>query len=404
VTNDPNTPVPTLAIGQSGGATAVINASLAGALDAALAGGQVGRVLGMRNGIEGLLAGRFLDLTGLDADRRATLKRTPSAALGTGRYKLRDDDLDPILAACRRENIRWLLYIGGNDSADTALRLARHAEASGQELKVVSIPKTIDNDLPEMHCCPGYGSIARYLANATRDAIYDTLASPQLYPVKFIEVMGRDAGWVTAACALGCSGDEADLAPLLLLPERPPASTDAVLELVRADVERRGWSVVVVPETLRDAEDRHLGGDTPDYVDAFGHAYFPSTGAALSRLLTSEGIRARYEKPGTAARMSISMASPVDLNQAEGLGRMAVEAAVERGATACMPAVISYEDGWSGMALVPVERVANRVRHLDEAFVGDDGHSVTPAFFDYALPLLGPDPFPPYTRLHGHPG
>jgi 6-phosphofructokinase 1 len=392
------TPPPTLAIGQSGGATAVINASLAGALEAALASGQVGRVLGMRNGIEGLLANRCVDLTGLDADRRAVLGRTPSAALGTGRYRLRDEDLDPILATCARENIRWFLYIGGNDSADTALRLARHAEAKGQELRVMSIPKTIDNDLPEMHCCPGYGSIARYLGNATRDAIYDTLASPQLYPVKFIEVMGRDAGWVTAACALGCSGDEADLAPLLLLPERPPASTDAVLELVRADVERRGWSVVVVPETLRDAEGRHLGGDTPDYVDAFGHEYFPSTGSALSRLLTSDGLRARYEKPGTAARMSISMASPVDLSQAEALGRMAAEAAL-RGVTAHMPAVVSFEGGWSGMALVPVERVANRVRVLDDAFIGDDGISVTPAFFDYALPLLGPDPFPPYTRL-----
>lgn len=387
-----------MVIGQSGGATAVINASLTGALDAALAGGTVGRVLGMRNGIEGLLAGRFIDLTDLDSDRRAILKRTPSAALGTGRYKLRDDDLDPVLAICERENIRWFLYIGGNDSADTALRLARHAEAKGQDLKVMSIPKTIDNDLPEMHCCPGYGSIARYLANATRDAIYDTLASPQLYPVKFIEVMGRDAGWVTAACALGCSGDEAGLAPLLFLPERPPASTEEVLAIVRADVERRGWSVVVVPETLRDAEGRHLGGDTPDYIDAFGHAYFPSTGAALSRLLTSAGVRARYEKPGTAARMSISMASPVDLSQAEALGRMAAEAAMQ-GITAHMPAVESFEDGWSGMALVPVERVANRVRHLDEAFIGEDGRCVTQAFFDYALPLLGPDPFPPYTRL-----
>ena len=393
----------TMVIGQSGGATAVINASLVGALAAARETGQVGRVLGMRNGIEGLLGGRLIDLTDLDADRCAVLSRTPSAALGTGRYKLQDEDLDPILAACERQNIRWFLYIGGNDSADTALRLARHAEATGYDLKVMSIPKTIDNDLPEMHCSPGYGSIARYLANAVRDATYDTLASPQLYPVKFIEVMGRDAGWVTAACALGCSGDEADLAPLLLLPERPPASTDAVLALVRADIARRGWSVVVVPETLRDAGNRHLGGDTPDYVDSFGHQYFPSTGAALSRLLTGEGIRARYEKPGTAARMSISMASPVDLAQAEGLGRMAAEAAL-RGITAHMPAVESYEDGWSGMALVPVERVANRVRTLDDAFIGDDGHSVTEAFFDYALPLLGPDPFPPYILLHGHPG
>ncbi|HYH13457.1 MAG TPA: diphosphate--fructose-6-phosphate 1-phosphotransferase [Thermomicrobiales bacterium] len=389
---------PTMVIGQSGGATAVINASLVGAIQVGLERADVGRVLGMHNGIEGLLTGRFTELGDLSPEERATLGRTPSAALGTGRYKLRDADLGPILEICERENIRWFLYIGGNDSADTALRLARHADTQGSELRVMSIPKTIDNDLPEMHVCPGYGSIARYLANATRDAIYDTIASPQLYPVKFIEVMGRDAGWVTAACALGTHGDESDLAPLLLLPERPPASTDEVLDLVRADVARRGWSVVVVPETLRDAEGRHLGGDTPDYVDAFGHEYFPSTGAALSRLLTSDGIRARYEKPGTAARMSISMASPVDLEQAGALGRMAAEAALD-GVTAHMPAVVSFEDGWSGMSLVPVDRVANRVRVLDEAFIGGDGHSVTQAFLDYALPLLGPEPFPPYARL-----
>ena len=397
MTNGTQTP-PTMAIGQSGGATAVINASLVGALEAALASAEVGRVLGMRNGIEGLLAGRHIDLGDLGQDTRDILRRTPSAALGTGRYKVQDADLDPVLDICERENIRWLLYIGGNDSADTALRLARHAATRGSDLRVMSIPKTIDNDLPEMHACPGYGSIARYLANATRDAIYDTIASPQLYPVKFIEVMGRDAGWVTAACALGLGGDEADLAPLLLLPERPPASTDDVLALVRTDIQRRGWSVVVVPETLRDAEGRHLGGDTPDYVDPFGHEYFPSTGAALSRLLTGEGIRARYEKPGTAARMSISMASPVDLEQAEALGRMAAEAALD-GVTAHTPAVTAFDGGQASMELVPVERIANRVRVLDDAFIGEDGHSVTQAFFDYALPLLGPDPFPPYTRL-----
>lgn len=385
-------------IGQSGGATAVINASLVGALEIGLRSEEVGRVLGMRNGIEGVLKGNLVDLGSLAETKRQVLRNTPSAALGTGRYKLQDADLDPILDFCARENVRYFLYIGGNDSADTALRLARHAASRDQDLKVMSIPKTIDNDLPETHACPGYGSIARYLANATRDAIYDTIASPQLYPVKFIEVMGRDAGWVTAACALGLRGDEADLAPLLLLPERAPESTGKVLEMVRQDVERRGWSVVVVPETLRDAQGGHLGGDEPDHVDSFGHEYFPSTGAALSRLLTSEGIRARYEKPGTAARMSISMASPVDLTLAEGLGQIAAECAIA-GETARMASLKPFEDGRWGMTTVPVEKVANRVRVLDEAFIGDDGHSVTEAFLDYALPLLGDSPFPPYVRV-----
>lgn len=389
---------PTMVIGQSGGATAVINASLAGALEVGLASDEVGRILGMRHGIEGLLNSDLVDLGNIDAGRRDVLKRTPSAALGTGRYKLKDDDLDPILDICARENIRWILYIGGNDSADTSSRLARHAEARGQELSVIAIPKTVDNDLPETHHCPGYGSVARYLANTARDAIYDTFASPQLYAVKFIEVMGRDTGWVTAACALATHGDEADLSPLLLLPERPVEDVDAIIALIRADIARRGWSVVVVPETLQDREGRHLGGDEPEFVDAFGHPYYPSPGAALSRVLTSAGLRARYDKPGTAARMSNAMASPVDLAEAEALGAEAARRAIV-GETARMTALRETDEGRMEIVAVPVEQIANRVRLLDDAFIGEDGHSTTQAFLDYALPLLGPDPFPPYARI-----
>lgn len=387
-----------MVIGQSGGATAVINASLVGALETGRANANVDRIFGMRNGIEGVLKGDFVDLGSLDVAQRDMLRKTPSAALGTGRHKLREEDIDPILETFQRMDVRWFLYIGGNDSADTALQLARRATERGQDLSVVSIPKTIDNDLPGTYACPGYGSIARFLANATRDAIYDTIASPQLYPVKFIEVMGRDAGWVTAACALGCTGDEADLAPLLLFPERPPESTEEVVELVRLDVASRGWSVVVVPETLRDRCDRHLGGNEPDYVDSYGHAYFPSTGAALTRVLSGAGLRARYDKPGTAARMSISMVSSVDLSIAEALGRTAADAALS-GLTAVMASLMSLENGWSGTSTVPLQQVANRVRVLEDRFIGSDGYRVTAAFVDYALPLLGPEPFPRYTRL-----
>lgn len=388
----------TMLIGQSGGATAVINASLVGAIDVAVGEDGVGRIVGARHGIEGVLRNEFVDLGRLTVAQRDILRHTPSAALGTGRYKLRDEDIDPILDAFERESVRWFLYIGGNDSADTALRLAERAQQRDQQLSVVSIPKTIDNDLAATYACPGYGSIARYLANATRDAIYDTLASPQLYPVKFVEVMGRDAGWVTAACALGCTGPESELAPVLLLPERPPASTEAIVSLIRDDVANRGWSVVVVPETLRDVEGRHLGGDEPDYVDDFGHAYFASTGAALTRVLTSAGLRARYDKPGTAARMSASLASPVDLSIAEELGRKGAEAALA-GHTAMMASLTSYDDSTLGTELVAVQDVANKVRVLDDIFIGADGHSVTEAFVDYAMPLLGPSPFPEYVRL-----
>lgn len=394
---------PALLVGQSGGATAVINASLVGVVDAARATGGYGRILGMRNGIEGLLRESFIDLGAQPQETLDRVRQTPSSALGTGRYKLKDEDLDRALDLLAHHNITALVYIGGNDSADTAHRLAVQARARKQALQVISVPKTVDNDLPETDHCPGFPSIARFLGNAVRDATYDTLAAPALYPVKFIEVMGRDAGWVAASGALGFSEEERadDLLPRILLPERPPHSPQVVLDAVQADLDRRGWSVVVVPETLRSADGAHLGGETPDYVDEFGHPYFPSTGAALTRLVTQQlGVRARFEKPGSAARMSMSLASAVDLDEAYRLGQVAVER-ILAGETARMTALRRFSDDpyMTTIETVPVERIANQVRTLPDAFISVDGMSVTDAFRTWALPLLGDDPFPPYGRF-----
>lgn len=391
----------TLLVGQSGGATAVINASLAGVIGAAQRSGAFSRVLGMRNGIEGVLKERFIDLTAQDPRLLDRIQRTPSAALGTGRHKLGDSDLERVLDVMDAHDVTAFVYIGGNDSADTAHRLGERAATAGYDLRVASVPKTIDNDLPETDHSPGYGSIARYLANAVRDATYDSIASPQLHAVKFVEVMGRDAGWVAASGVLGFDDDERDLEPLVFLPERPPRDTVDVLSAIERDLERRGWCVAIVPETLRTSAGRHLGGDEPDYVDGFGHPYFPSTGAALTRLVTQRlGVRARYDKPGTAARMSISLASEVDLDEAFRLGSGAVERLV-RGETMFTTILTrTSEDPYHcAVDAVPVECIANRVRHLDDAFIRDDGLGMTAAFREYALPLLGPDPFPPYARF-----
>ncbi|HWV25063.1 MAG TPA: 6-phosphofructokinase, partial [Thermomicrobiales bacterium] len=301
----------------------------------------------------------------------------------------------------QRLDVGAFVYIGGNDSADTAYRLEQHALGIGYDLRVMSVPKTIDNDLPETDHCPGYPSIAKYLGNAVRDATYDSIASPQLYPVKFVEVMGRDAGWVSAAGALGFGDGEADLAPIVLLPERAPESTDAVLEAIDIDVKRRGFSIVVVPETMRTATGAHFGGDEPEYVDGFGHPYFPSTGAAMTRLVSQKlQLRARYDKPGTAARMSIVLASEIDLQEAYDLGTAAVRRMVE-GESGFMTALLrtSDEPYSYDIVTVPLEKIANRVRHLDDAFIGEDGMSVTPAFHAYMRPLLGENPFPEYGRF-----
>ena len=390
----------TLMVAQSGGATAVINASLAGVVSGALAAG-FDRVLGLRHGIEGLWAEERVPLHALSGATLATLRRTPSAALGTGRHKLRDEDLDRALAAFRRDGVSAFVYIGGNDSADTAHRLDDAARAAGQDLAVVSVPKTIDNDLPGTDHCPGYGSIARFLAHAVRDATFDTLASPQLYPVKVIEVMGRDAGWVPASTSLGFSPEEADLRPLVYLPERPPASADAILTDITARVSERGWATVVVPETLRDAAGQHLSGAEPDHVDRFGHPYYPGPALALTRLVRDRlGLRARDEKPGTFARMAMVLASPVDLDEAERVGHAAASL-VAAGHHDLMTTLVrdpgpAYH---ASVGTVPLAEVANRVRPLDPTFIAPDDHSTTDAFRAYALPLLGPDPFPAYARI-----
>lgn len=391
----------TLLIGQSGGATAVINASLAGIVSSAFAHKRWDRVLGLAHGIEGLFNHRFVDLTSLDADHLQRLSRTPSAALGTGRFKLKDDDLARAVLTMQTLGVTAFVYIGGNDSADTAHRVGAFARNIGYELAVMSVPKTIDNDLPDTDFCPGYPSLARYLGNALRDATYDTIASPQINPVKFMEVMGRDAGWVAAACTAGFDETEQDLLPLLLLPERAPKSTDDVLAAIERTMNERGFCTVVLPETMRTADGHHFGGETPEYIDAFGHPYFPSTGAAMVRLVREKlGVRARYDKPGTAARMSIALASEVDLDMAWQLGAAAVDA-IANGTTGKMTALkrsssdpLNFE-----IALVPQTRIANRVRHLDDAFIGKDGMSVTPQFHEYLRPLLGEAPFPPYARL-----
>ncbi len=399
----PGGPGGALLVGQSGGATAVINASMVGIVMRARRSGAFGRVLGMRNGIEGVLQERLIDLTNVDERLLDRVRHTPSAALGTGRYKLGDGELDRVLEIMAARGVSALVYIGGNDSADTTWRIGERARERGYDLRVAAVPKTIDNDLPEMDHCPGYGSLARYLANTVRDATYDSIASPHLHAVKFVEVMGRDAGWVAASGALGFGDDERDLEPLVLLPERPPINAVSVLNAVSADLERRGWAVVIVPETLRSAAGRHLGGDEPDYVDEFGHPYFPSTGAALTRLVSQGlGVRARYDKPGTAARMSISMASDVDLDEAYRLGAAAVELIVagESGFITVLNRV-SENPFRCEVGTVPVERIANRVRPLPDAFIRNDGMGITDAFRSWALPLLGSDPFPSYARLPG---
>src|SRR5437763_6294858 len=225
-----------LIIGQSGGATAVINASLVGAVETAMQQKRIGNIYGMLYGVEGLLKEDIINLRQQPADIWSRLLTTPSAALGSCRYKLRDTDPERVIALFHRYNIHYLLYIGGNDSADTTHRLAQAAQQMNYDLQAISVPKTIDNDLPITDHCPGYGSAARFIALDTIDSTMNTKSIPWHYPVKVIETMGRDAGWLTASSALGKRSED-DAPHILLMPEHA-FNAGRFLEQVQAVYQR----------------------------------------------------------------------------------------------------------------------------------------------------------------------
>lgn len=388
-----------LVIGQSGGATAVINASLVGAVRAALEEEDaIDGIYGALHGIEGVLGRDLIDLRQEPAGTWDALLRTPSAALGSCRYRLREEDPERAVAVLRELGVRYFLYIGGNDSADTAHRLALAAKEMSYDLRVICVPKTIDNDLPDTDHCPGYGSAARFIALATMDSALCTEAMPTHYPVKLIEVMGRDAGWLAAAAALGKEREE-DPPHLLYMPERPLIEAQ-FLEEVRAAHAAYGYVVAVLAETVRDEHGRQLGEAGHQGTDAFGHKLLSGAAQYLVGLVRQElGLRARYDKPGDLQRMSSASVSTVDLAEAELVGSVAVRQVVDEVSDKMVTLVrrpgprYTCETGLTDLA-----RVANTHKPFPAAFASSDGTNITDAFREYALPLIG-DPLPKHTRL-----
>lgn len=388
----------TLVVGQSGGATAVINASLAGVIETAQASSRFDRILGMRRGMAGLLDEDFIDLTHAPPDLLISLRQTPGSALGTSRLKLSDEQIDRALDLLQKHDAHDVALIGGNDSAVSARRL--HDRGGGAVCSALA-PKTVDNDLVGTDFCPGFPSAARFLANLVRDATWDSLSAPNLYPVKLIEVPGRDAGWLPVSGALGFAEHDVELCPLVFVPEAPPASPEAMVAALVDRVAANGFVVAIVPETLRDASGSHLGGDEPEYIDPFGHPYFASAGEGIARLLrNSTSMRARVERPGSATRASMALASTIDQSVAYLSGRAAVEGMIH-GLSGVMAGVERDSASPTGFTMrhVDLHEVANRVRSLPQAYFDQRRLAPTNAFADYALPLLGADPFPPYARL-----
>ncbi len=389
----------TVLVGQSGGPTAAINASLAGVVCAARAAGL--SALGMRYGIQGLLEGRTVNLDEKLAGpaELELLSHTPSSYLGSCRYKLPKptEDETPYHTLFKRFaelGAHTVLYIGGNDSMDTIAKLSRYGEATGSQIRFVGVPKTIDNDLILTDHTPGYGSAAKFIA-ATVDELACDADVYDLKSVTFVEIMGRDAGWLAASSAL--AGEAGGHAPdLVLLPE-VPLDEQALLQRLAGLLAEKNTVVAAVSEGVRTADGTLIcerAGSTAR-VDAFGHAAALSgTSRYLADVTKRElGCKTRAVELCTTQRCAAHLASQTDLTEAAGLGARGVGAALD-GASGVMCALVRASDAPYEVRydLVDVNRVANAVKTVPAEMIREDGMGVTETFLRYARPLIAGEP------------
>jgi 6-phosphofructokinase 1 len=367
-----------------------MNASLAGVIEEASRHSGIGTVYGTLHGILGVLDGETVELPRGDADFLRRLGRAPAAALGSCRHRLQPDEVERALATLKRLDVRYFHYIGGNDSAQTSLDLARAAEHAGYDLHVVGVPKTVDNDLPEMDHTPGFASAARFLASAVIDAGRDTLALRRTDPVKILEVGGRYAGWLAAAASLGRLS-EVDPPHLVYLPERP-LDTEAVLVDVQRTLSRVGWALIVVSEGVRTADGGLLEADrSAVYTDRFGHPQLGGAGRVLVNAISYRlNVRAKYDRPGSLQRLLRAYHAPVDLREARRAGRAAVRLALagQSGVMASLQAERSPRYR-SWFTPVPLDHIANTERLMPAEMLPPADAFPGEALRAYAAPLVG---------------
>jgi 6-phosphofructokinase 1 len=385
-------------IAQGGGPTAVINASLYGMVrESTRQLSASSKIWGARGGILGVLQRRWLDLRQPSVRLWKSIAVSPGAALGSCRKMLSAQEAMEAVFVLRNEDVRHFFYIGGNDSMDTALKMSEAALALHYEMTCCGIPKTIDNDLPGTDHCPGFGSAARFIAQSVVDLGMDIRALPT--PVSILEVMGRDAGWLTAATLLGRK--EADDAPhLIYVPERP-LGRESLLRDVQRVYDRQGWVVVAVSEGIKDETGESWAvSRSPQTVDGFGHKLPGDVATRLAGLVTSElGLRARSEKPGLLGRSCALMASSLDRREAREVGRFGFSWAI-KGNTGFMVS-IKREDSAAyrvEYGAVPLNTVANLTRLLPPEYVSGDGNDIKEEYRAYVEPLIG-DPLRRYARL-----
>ena len=391
---------------QSGGVTAVINASACGVIETARQHpDRIGKVLAGRNGIIGALTEDLID-TSLEIPAAiAALRHTPSGAFGSCRYKLKSleqnrAEYERLIEVFRAHNIGYFFYNGGGDSADTCLKVSQLAATLGYPIQAIHVPKTVDNDLPFTDVCPGFGSVAKYVAVSMREASFDVASMAKTSTKVFVmEVMGRHAGWIAAAGGLA-SDAECPLPIVILFPElvfEPAPFLARVAELV----ETHGYCSIVVSEGVKDASGQFLADQ--GLKDAFGHAQLGGVAPVIANLLRQElKLKYHWAVADYLQRAARHIASKTDVEQAYALGRAAVELALA-GHNAVMPTIVRQSDEpyvWT-LGEAPLAEVANRERKMPREFISEDGFGISEAGRRYLQPLIQGEDYPPYH--HGLP-
>jgi 6-phosphofructokinase 1 len=386
---------------QSGGVSAVINASACGVLETARKhGDRIGKVYAGRDGIVGALTEDLIDTSRESAAAIRALRHTPGGAFGSARYKLAGigenrAQYERLIEVFKAHDIGYFFYNGGNDSMDTAQKVSEIAAILGYPLTCIGIPKTVDNDLPVTDCCPGFGSAAKYIAVSTREAALDVASMARTSTKVFVlEVMGRHAGWIAAAG--GLAGQKAGDAPHIILFPEIPFERDKFLAKVKRSVEKTGYCVIVVSEGVRDAAGRFLAQSGTK--DAFGHAQLGGVGPIVAQMTKEAlGYKFHWAVADYLQRSARHIASKVDVEQAYAVGKAAVEFAI-KGRNAVLPVIVRKSAKpyrWS-IGEAPLSAIANVEKKVPRHFISADGFGITAACRIYLSPLIGGEDYPPY--------
>lgn len=387
--------------GQSGGPTSVINASAAGVFLQALKEENITNVYGAAHGIKGVLDEQLYDMGQEDTAELELLKTTPSSALGSVRYKLADPDVDDtdykrMLEVFKKYDVRYFFYNGGNDSMDTCNKISKFMAKSGYEMNVMGVPKTIDNDLWATDHCPGFASAAKYIATTMME-VYQDARVYDTGTITIVEIMGRNAGWLTAASALASvKGAGPDL---IYLPERD-FDMDDFLNKVQAIYDETGKVIVAVSEGIKDKDGKYIssyGSNMTDSTDSFGHVQLGGLAYTLSNFVKEKtGAKIRAIEFSLMQRCAAHVASNNDIEESFLSGQTAVKAAVEGKTDFMVGFKCDRTNGYKcEPALIPLDEVANAEKKIPDEWITADGVGVTQEFVDYALPLIqGETPLP----------